>query len=472
MQRRALPTQAYELKPRGFFLKSGTVEIYTGNTLDVLRQLPSSKFQCVVTSPPYFNLRDYGTGSWQGGDPNCEHVGRVMRTGPAGSTKQASNAGANSVTSGSCRCGAIRVDQQIGLESTPQEYVDALVKVFREVRRVLRDDGVVFLNLGDSYAGSGKGGNPEDSPHRKQATNVGSLIQPIKLIRRRPGAGRADGIIDDRGQRNRDGTICPPDLKPKDLIGIPWRVAFALQDDGWWLRNDVIWHKPNPMPESTTDRCTSSHEYVFLLTKKSQYFWDQEAVKEKGVIPAGTLGAKGSVERAMQFGVNARPPEYMVYDGYRNIRDVWTINTEVYEGSHFATMPTKLVDICVRAGTSEHGCCSTCGAPWERDMQIVGKAPSGNARGHGATPIPDRMDLNVYQQMSNVKEQVGWIPTCECRINHPVPCNVLDPFGGSGTTGMVAGLLARHATIIDLKPDYVQMAQRRITEADIPVVLK
>ena len=219
------------------------------------------------------------------------------------------------------------VDGQIGLEQTIGEYVANMVDVFRHVWHILEDDGTVWLNLGDSYARTG-GDSSKKGRHwdgRKNNPNTGH--------------NRFAGDIG---------------LKAKDLIGIPWRVAFALQDFGWYLRQDIIWHKPNPMPESVTDRCTKSHEYIFLLSKSPQYYFDHLAIKEQGVTPAGTKGAKGSIERQNQFGVNARPPEYKIYDGMRNKRDVWTVNVRPYKGAHFATYPTALIEPCILAGSRKN----------------------------------------------------------------------------------------------------------------------
>ncbi|MCP5404620.1 MAG: site-specific DNA-methyltransferase, partial [Pseudomonadaceae bacterium] len=241
--------------------------IHTGNVLDILPTLPANSVQCCVTSPPYWGLRDYQTGTWEGGDPECDH--KTMRSIGAstlrndgrdriGTLPHEKTAAIVVPAGGVCpKCGARRIDQQLGSEATPEEYVANMVAVFREVRRVLREDGTLWLNLGDSYNGSGGAG----------------------------GDYAAGGLKDGQpkfGGRN-VGT-----LKPKDLVGIPWRVALALQADGWWLRSDIIWHKPNPMPESVTDRPTKAHEYIFLLTKSARYYYDAEAVKENSVDPEGT----------------------------------------------------------------------------------------------------------------------------------------------------------------------------------------
>ncbi len=296
--------------------------------------------QCVVTSPPYFGLRDYGTATWEGGDPLCDHG--VRRWDGPKQTQGAVSGHASSqdrIDRQSCHCGAIRIDRQIGLEQTPGDYVAALVGVFQEVRRVLKNDGVLWLNLGDSYA-----------------TRWSS-------VRSEGGAGlRDDG-------RERHGAA-PDGFKSKDLIGIPWRVAFALQADGWFLRSDVIWHKPNPMPESVTDRPTKAHEYLFLLTKSERYFYDAEAVKEEavgktlhdltgqGYVAPGQAPNSGN-RKALRSAVESRHRSQieggqsmqLEPDGRRNKRSVWTVPTMPYSGAHFATMPEKLVEPCVLAGS-------------------------------------------------------------------------------------------------------------------------
>jgi DNA modification methylase len=256
--------------------------VLVGDCIEQMRGLSDQSAHTCVTSPPYFGLRDYGRA------------------------------------------------EQIGLEDTPDAFVAKLVDVFREVRRVLRDDGTLWLNLGDSYAGGG--GHSPNAP--SSATSKSGKY----------------------GDALKSGGIKPQGaIKTKDLIGIPWRVAFALQADGWYLRQDIIWHKPNPMPESVRDRCTKAHEYVFLLSKGPRYYFDADAMREPGVIPAGTRAAKGSAERAGQPGVNARPPEYKVYDGMRNRRSVWTVTTKPYSGAHFATFPPDLIEPCILAGAPVGG---------------------------------------------------------------------------------------------------------------------
>lgn len=318
-------------------IKRMNVAIHTGDCLDVLRTLPDESVHCCVTSPPYWGLRDYG------------------------------------------------VAGQFGLEKTPDEYVAAMVAVFAEVRRVLRDDGTLWLNLGDSYAGGGnyRGVNSEDSLTSKQASNRG-----------------AKGLSQALGSAGKDSGVAP-----KNLIGIPWRVAFALQADGWYLRSDIIWHKPNPMPESVTDRPTKAHEYLFLFSKAPKYYYDAEAIMEESIYGDHHAKYQGTYARhkivAMQNNGALNGDQYQeglrrpaVNPMHRNRRSVWTVPTSPYSEAHFATFPPDLIKPCILAGC-------------------------------------------------------------------PVGGTVLDPFGGSGTTGMVALELGRSAVLIELNPEYVKLAERR-----------
>jgi len=283
--------------------------IICGDCVEVLGTLADNSVHCVVTSPPYWGLRDYGVGG------------------------------------------------QMGLEKTPDEFIAKMVDVFREVRRVLREDGTCWANMGDSYA-SGKGTcyNPGGG-----AYSIEQDKQKYQL---------------DRGNKS---TLAAVGLKPKDLCGIPWRLALALQADGWWLRQDIIWQKPNPIPESVTDRCTKAHEYVFLLTKAARYFYDAEAVKEPSVDPESLAGRNKRNDQKFvgQPMSDTRSGFSKIEQGKlyltRNRRSVWTIATEAFAEAHFATFPTTLVEPCVKAGTSEHGCCPVCGAPWVRVVKAGGK---------------------------------------------------------------------------------------------------
>lgn len=316
-----------------------TTQILVGDCQHILELLPSESVNCVATSPPYFGLRDYG------------------------------------------------VAGQIGLESTPGEYVEQMVAVFREVRRVLRDDGTLWLNLGDSYAGSWGNQGRKETRGAQRAIN-GEMMQTVH-DGRYPSKGSKTGSLEHT-----------PGLKPKDLIGIPWRVAFALQADGWYLRQDIIWHKPNPMPESVRDRCTKAHEYIFLLAKSEKYYFDSEAMQEPATnrAPGNKKPTKGGREYEAAEGERFRTAANLHNIGARetrNKRSVWTVTTKPFKGAHFATFPPDLIEPCILAG-----------------------CPAGGT--------------------------------------------VLDPFGGAGTTGLVAAKTGRNAILIELNPAYAKMAQERI----------
>tara|TARA_R100000781_G_scaffold113107_1_gene81068 strand:- start:515 stop:1627 length:1113 start_codon:yes stop_codon:yes gene_type:complete len=307
-----------------------SIKILKGNCLDTLKHLPDQCVNTCVTSPPYWGLRDYGTGEWKGGDPDCPHmrttkIGKDTKTNHRQMYDQGHVVGDAIYKSECPKCGAVRKDEQLGLEETPEKFVENLVNVFREVRRVLRDDGTVWLNLGDSYCGTGHKGDAIDS--RYQGRNG----QKVALNNKIQG------------------------LKSKDLVGIPWKVAFALQADGWYLRQDIIWHKPNPMPESVKDRCTKSHEYIFLLSKNAHYYFDQEAIKE------GTTTKDSTIRNRDETKLNNTPGrtrmEGLKTNEYetKNKRSVWTVTTKPYSEAHFATYPHDLVIPCIKAGCPENG---------------------------------------------------------------------------------------------------------------------
>jgi len=278
-----------------------TNRCHFGDCLETLRQMPDGLVQTCVTSPPYFGLRYYG------------HAG------------------------------------QIGLEPTPDEFITKLVEVFREVRRVLRDDGTLWVNIGDSYARKpGKGGS---GPGGKNGDYSDSYTTAKRKFR--PGSGRADGVIDERNIRNRDGVGSVPGCKEKDLIGIPWMLAFALRADGWYLRQEIIWHKPNPMPESVTDRCTKAHEYIFLLSKSAKYYFDADSIAEESVAPV-RAHEKNNGESAVDTKMRGHDA-YCGNSGTRNKRSVWTVSTKPYKGAHFATFPTELIEPCILAGAPAGG---------------------------------------------------------------------------------------------------------------------
>jgi len=368
--------------------------------------MPDESVDCCITSPPYWGLRDYGTGKWEGGDPACSHK-RDSKQSELTQTGHRNLEGAvgDGIYKDVCkRCGAIRKDNQIGLELTPQEYVEKMVAVFAGVKHVLRDDGTLWLNLGDSYGAVGG-----DIFTGFNARYSGTGLDGGKQ------AGIADSAKAAGGKPRETG------LRPKNLIGIPWRVALALQSDGWYLRQDIIWHKPNPMPESVTDRCTKAHEYIFLLSKSANYHFDSEAIKEDSVWDVDGTGTIKRVERQkegmksgpteMKNGIRIKYPNGKHGDGQqspktiygkRNKRSVWSVNVRPYKEAHFATFPTELITPCVLAGCPKDG-------------------------------------------------------------------TILDPFGGSGTTGQVALENGRNAILLELNPKYIELAKQRISQFQPPL---
>jgi DNA modification methylase len=327
------------------------VRILVGDCREMLRTLPAESVHCCVTSPPYFQLRDYGH------------------------------------------------EAQIGQEATPAEFVAELVSVFREVWRVLRNDGTLWLNLGDSYASAW-------ACNRRSVVGAGSL---------------------EHGKRENRPNRLGGGLKEKDLIGIPWRVAFALQDDGWYLRSEIIWHKPAPMPESVRDRPTKSHEHIFLLTKQERYYYDADAIRERA-------GAD-----------------------LRNCRDVWTLNPEPSTEDHYAAYPSEIPRRAILAGTSEHGVCAACGTAWtravERTAMVVRRTDWGDKAGNRTASSGTMLKPPTCRT-------VGWKPGCDC-YGGVIPATVLDPFGGTGTTAAVAVRHGRQAILCELNPEYAEISRRR-----------
>ncbi len=428
-------------------------EFLTGDALEVLRQADDGQVRCIVTSPPYYGLRSYPTGHWEGGKPDCEHrysnAQRGTATDGSFSNDRSYVEGARPML-GSCRwCGAVRVDQQIGLEASVDAYVQRLVEVFREARRVLTDDGTLWLNLGDSYVTRPRGNKSGD-------TSTSSLTNPERQdkvyphnvsYRMRHGRPEGDpkalrdfdpkakkGLVREGDRPNRRGDS--GGLKHKDLMMVPARVALALQADGWWLRSDIVWEKKNPLPESVKDRPTRAHEFVFLLSKSSTYYYDFEAMQEPalgrgnharnqiepdnekhnagkpdGVAPQTGLRLYNLRKNDTEETASARSDEGKRVRGFqarwdlkeaegglkqtRNKRDVWSMASEPYKGAHHAVMPTKLVEPCVLAGS----------------------APG---------------DL------------------------------VMDPFFGSGTVALVALRHGRKFVGIDLDPKNVKLAEERV----------
>lgn len=420
-------------------------QIIAGDCLEGLKGLPSECCDCCVTSPPYFGLRDYGTALWVGGSIDCDHKGEPMRT-RARINEHTDSGGADVKNKDNhqpyksiCgKCFAIRIDSQIGLEKTPELYVKKLVEVYTEVRRVLKKSGTLWLNLGDSYAASGK--NRTGVQAAAKSSLAGGISTQLQILK----------------QQNK----ITAGLKAKDLIGIPWMVAFALRNSGWYLRQDIIWSKPNPMPESVTDRCTKAHEYIFLLSKSGKYYYDAEAIKTQtldasvarmgrgvgenvkhtngapGQMPhtiaqgrtnikyktpvgwdtdegshgtihrTGRAKGKSSKDKAAEaYGIhgsgfsghsgNYDPNGRLIGEGMANKRSVWTVTTQAYSEAHFATFPEDLVVDMIKAGCPDGGI-------------------------------------------------------------------VLDPFFGAGTTGVVARKLNRNFIGYELNPEYIKIAERRL----------
>lgn len=357
--------------------------ILVGDCIEQLKTLPNESIDCCVTSPPYYGLRDYGTGKWIGGDPDCPHYRTTKKSDATATGHKAMMDGGHPVDDAIYKticplCGAVREDKQIGLEENPEQYVQRLVEVFREVKRVLKNDGTLWLNIGDSWWGSGSRGYD----FTKNSKGMGEVQMGSKGTLQ---LSNLPKLVGSQG-----------DYKDKDIIGIPWMLAFALRADGWYLRQDIIWSKPNPMPESVRDRCTKSHEYIFLLTKSKKYHYDSDAIKEKAKTKPQKRnkhneGYQADYAKGDRFSDGDR-----VYgaDGFRNKRDVWSVPLRPLKEAHFATFPEKLIEPCVLAGCRQGGI-------------------------------------------------------------------VLDPFFGSGTTGVVALKHGRDFVGCELNPEYVEIAKRR-----------
>lgn len=385
-----------------------SVEVLQGDCRVVLPTLAAGSVHCVITSPPYWGLRSYDGG-----------------------------------------------EAEIGQEAELGDYIATLVQVFREVRRVLRADGTLWLNMGDCYASIGKG-HPSDAGRLQKGT--GRTLY--------------------NHQRNRSAIA---GLKSKDLVGLAWRVAFALQDDGWYLRSDIIWAKPNPMPESVLDRPTRAHEYLFLLSKSERYFYDADAIRELAG-PTHSIGRGSAFVTDRVHATHKRKLVPLVgnhgasgHDGNgkryervynnpagRNKRDVWTVAAAGFPGAHFATFPPRLIEPCILAGTSATGACSSCGAPWRR-LTVREFKPQADVslergrRGAGDQKALDPSDgRQGYPRGTTTTTTAGWEACCTCPTAAAVPCVVLDPFAGSGTTLRVAVKHRRSAIGIELNAAYCQ----------------
>lgn len=449
--------------------------LYTGNALEILKTLPDESVQMCVTSPPYWGLRDYKTEPviW-GGDVGCSHDWTVDERKPqsggtgAASSKQLTNRGTTnsqeSLLSGECLfCNAWK--GSLGNEPTPELFTEHLVMIFREARRVLRNDGTLWVVIGDTYFGGGRGGNPEGSVHQKQKTNAGSITVKNNKLSISSGC------------------------KPKDLVGIPWMLAFALRSDGWWLRQDILWSKKNPMPSSVTDRCVTSHEYVFLLSKSSNYYFDHIVIREPAVAYAKgkrsvSIGSK-SLSRGQSTGAGVAPSgnalvSDVALNPMRNKRSVWTLSSKPFKGSHFATFPETLVEPMILAGTSEYGACAACGTPYTRKIERCESIPDITQRSTDHYNTADRYGAdnggnagldNLAKRMRDGKNgiiTVDWVAGCSCNSSTR-PCTVLDCFSGAATTGKVALSLGREYIGIEANSDYNEIARKRLLDAGLDV---
>jgi DNA modification methylase len=409
------------------YYQDNWITLYCGDVRDVLKQLPENLVHTVVTSPPYYGLRDYG------------------------------------------------VEGQIGLEESPTHFINQMRNVFGEVRRVMRKDATLWLNLGDSYAGGkGQSGSSGAENQETRNTNNESLNKGYQTL----GGKKQTKPTDDLKVLRAEG------LKPKDLMLIPHRVAIALQEDGFWVRQDIVWNKPNPMPESVTDRCTKAHEYIFLMSKSASYFYDADAVKEPAAYDGRKdLIMKGSAKYSNGFDANTPAnvaTQSLAVKGHerwkadengdymRNRRSVWSITSQPYADAHFATFPTELPRICVSAGTSEKGCCSICGSQLER----IRKPSEEYAQHLGKSVHSHENDLAVGMRVSKKVNAeyatVGWTSSCECQ-SETEPSIVLDPFAGAGTTLIVARELGRKSIGIELNPKYCELIVKRIHENGMPL---
>jgi len=413
--------------------------VIQGDVIQVANDLPAKSVQCIITSPPYYNLRDYG------------------------------------------------IDGQIGLEETPEAFIAKMVDVFRALRRVLRDDGTLWVNLGDSYVNHSipGGGDPTIGKRnigksKYRSTRVENL-KPKDLMMmpaRVAIALQADGAVDARAMVmiERIKTALLNDYDNWDSIPLHTRHEIELLNSeweqahkgGWYLRSEIIWSKPNPMPESATDRPANAHEKVYLLSKKPRYFYDAESVKEKAV-DSGTR--KRDKTKYASTTDQSKPDSWLIDCNYaesgRNLRNVWTIATHPFAKAHFATYPPKLVEPCIKAGTSERGCCPECGASWVRVVEksggTIGKSwhDHNNDREMGLQQMTPA-DIAKTKDGTYETKTIGWNPSCKCNAGDPVPSVVLDPFGGSCTTAEVALRLNRSFIMIELSEPYCKIGRERI----------
>ncbi|HSR77583.1 MAG TPA: site-specific DNA-methyltransferase [Xanthobacteraceae bacterium] len=443
-----------------------SVRIIHAHVLDGLAQIEDESVHMVVTSPPYYGLRSYGTEPqvW-GGDPACEHVwepNRIVlgdhnwrsaewKTGGLPDVELKDTARLAS-QGGFCRCGAWRGD--LGLEPTVELYLAHMVEVFAEVKRVLRKDGTLWLNIGDSYATASGAGQAK--PRDRDLPNA-----PAGWSNR-----NAPTVI-----RTVGGTA-----KPKDLLMIPAQLALALRADGWWLRSEIVWAKKAPMPESCTDRPTCAHEKVFLLTKSARYFYDAEAVKEEAEYGENRATYAGGNDRIRQANIcsgGATNSDKGVTRPKVSMRNVWHLGPEPFPEAHFATFVSEIPRRAILAGTSAKGVCPKCGAPWCRVVETSGRPVDyQKIPGTHATRAEDGQGMRMADRWVTSTQTIGWRASCSCysrsddwsKMAPPIPATVLDPFLGSGTTALVADQLGRHCIGIELTLAYAAMSERRLRD--------
>jgi len=382
------------------------IDFLQGDVFDNIKKLDDNTIDCVVTSPPYWGLRDYG------------------------------------------------VAGQLGLEPTYQEHIQNIVELFRAMKPKLKDSATVWLNYGDSYAATVNGTKVKDQVKNKVQFADKYLIKG-----------------DDRTFRDKPFSTIQGSLKPKDLVMIPNRIAIALQDDGWWIRSEIIWHKPNPMPESTKDRPTSCHEKIWLITKSKKYYYDADAIREP--VAQGTItrlseknlkNQKGSTRGngGMRSNGNMKPVGNMET---KNKRNVWTVTTKPCKEAHFATFPKDLIEPCIKAGCPEKVCVK-CGTPYLRNFKTI-TTPKRETRNNMVNVIPGRdkpTRMNSKNMESLIKEDLGFKKNCNCETDKFKSGLVFDPFGGSGTTAIVAKLLNRKSIMSELNPEYIKIAKSRISK--------
>ncbi len=455
-----------------------TVQILIGDCRAMLATLADDSVHCCVTSPPYYGLRAYGTNAqvW-GGDPACSHewgdegqktpwITQHLRAwegpGHGGGTKEVTpKEQRNGGTGAHCtRCTAWR--GELGSEPTPEQYIANLVAVFREIKRVLHPSGTLWCNLGDSYAGSGKG----PTGHNGIGDQAGRQGFTSRATRAKGGLQGGTTTVDvSYGGKAASG------YKAKDLMGMPWRVAFALQADGWWLRSAIVWAKRAPMPESVTDRPTSSYEMVFLLSKRATYFYDAEAVREESDGASGWATSHANRDTPNGMGNGELAQSTRMGNGIqgRNMRNVWHLGPEPYADAHFATFPTEIPRRAILAGTSARGVCPRCLAPWTRSTERTRTFESGSGRSGNLPAGKNGSHMQGGGETLDIRRgpvvqvaTTGWAPGCRCDAGEPIPATVLDPFLGSGTTALVADRLGRDAIGIELNSEYAAMAKRRI----------